>query len=123
MLKTGTRVKWTDPDPSGNSGWGVLWRICGDVHSVRMDDGGEVEALAQELDESCPDCDCADPTAAAGLAADCDCECHTPRTRRNADGRTLEQERALEAHARAVDEDRPGYDFDPDGDFLGGYGQ
>ena len=38
---------------------------------------------------------------------------------RNADGRTALQERALERHARMVDEDVSGFDFDqdPDGDF------
>ena len=49
----GDAVYWTDPDPSGNSGYGVVADVqhSGDDAVIRMDrkDGGQVECLPGEL--------------------------------------------------------------------------
>lgn len=48
-LRSGTRVFWNDPPDGTCSGPGVITSIKGDVFSIAKDDGGEVEALRQEL--------------------------------------------------------------------------
>jgi uncharacterized protein YndB with AHSA1/START domain len=49
-LKKGDRVYWTDPDPHGNSGRGtVVSADHPEVICLKMDDGGEVEAMPHEL--------------------------------------------------------------------------
>lgn len=54
-FKVGQRVVWTDPDPDGNGGPGVIVHVQHDdddaVIALKMDDGGEVEALPHELRE------------------------------------------------------------------------
>ena len=47
--KVGTRVWWDDPDDGICSGAGVVTDVSGDVVSLLMDDGGEVEALRSEV--------------------------------------------------------------------------
>ena len=34
------------------------------------------EIEAEHVCETCPDCDCADPTAPVWAASECDCDCH-----------------------------------------------
>lgn len=51
-LKVGTRVWWDDPDDGICSGAGVVTEVSGDVVSLQMDDGGEVEALRREVSEA-----------------------------------------------------------------------
>ena len=49
----GLRVKWNDPDDGLCSGEGVITSYCDDGDEfvmVKKDDGGEVEALPQELE-------------------------------------------------------------------------
>lgn len=55
-LTVGTRVRWTDPDPiAGCPNTGVVVAMQhtppmeDSVISLKMDDGGEVEALPHEL--------------------------------------------------------------------------
>ena len=47
--KIGSRVYWDDPDDGICSGSGVVSGIDGEVVSLVMDDGGEVEAYRSEL--------------------------------------------------------------------------
>jgi hypothetical protein len=54
-MKAGDRVHWTDPDGGLASGNGTITRLQYEpvdedtIISLRMDDGGEVEALRHEL--------------------------------------------------------------------------
>ncbi len=48
-VKVGSRVYWDDPDDGICSGAGVVSGIDGEVVSLVMDDGGEVEAYRSEL--------------------------------------------------------------------------
>lgn len=47
--KLGMRVSWSDPDAGECSGAGTISKINGDVISLTMDDGGEVQAECCEL--------------------------------------------------------------------------
>lgn len=49
-IKIGTRVKWNDPDDGICSGVGVVAKSNGYEIFLNMDDGGEVWALAEELE-------------------------------------------------------------------------
>ena len=54
-VSVGMRVHWTDPDDGTCSGDGEVVDVQNDedegaVVSLRMDDGGEVECLAREIE-------------------------------------------------------------------------
>ena len=50
-LKVGDRVRWEDPDDDACSGDGVITSIKGEVLYVKKEDGGDVEALVDELEK------------------------------------------------------------------------
>jgi hypothetical protein len=43
------RVYWNDPDDGACSGLGTISSISGEIYKLKMDNGGEVEALRHEL--------------------------------------------------------------------------
>lgn len=51
-------------------------RSDGFVTGEVFDTAGEASDRFAQIAALCPECDCADDTAPAGLAAECECECH-----------------------------------------------
>lgn len=62
VMKVGKRVYWIDPDRESDcSGWGKITHMPpfrplndDDIISLRMESGGEVEALVKELSDHIP---------------------------------------------------------------------
>jgi hypothetical protein len=48
-MNKGDKVYWNDPDEGACSGLGTISSISGEIYKLKMDDGGEVEALRHEL--------------------------------------------------------------------------
>ncbi len=47
--KVGDKVFWADPDDGVCSGYGKVTEVNGEIHSIKKDDGGELEAYEHEL--------------------------------------------------------------------------
>ena len=51
-LEIGDEVYWNDPnreEDEGCSGYGTILKIKGDIYCLKMEDGGEVDAIKDEL--------------------------------------------------------------------------
>tara|TARA_B100000579_G_C22228955_1_gene575149 strand:- start:380 stop:532 length:153 start_codon:yes stop_codon:yes gene_type:complete len=49
MNEIGSEVYWNDPDENTCSGFGTIKEIKGEIYTLKMDNGNELQAFKQEL--------------------------------------------------------------------------